>query len=868
MQEVRQESFSSPTLIHILVTTLSFSMMGAISGTLAGIIDAMRSSGVYVLMSSTSLHLVMGSIIGLLIGLIYSVSPKSFGVQNLLLSLQHLISPPAEVSDYQRGRTVSSIWLWVVVINFLVPLSAQLGLNLSESINTPLLSKLVSTALIVMTSFMAIPFVYSLSHSGGRLFEMQGKQLRHLTSHVPSALHPILLVASIFAVLKGLSIATPPVLSLIKGLNEPLWSILSIAALGFSVAGILWAAGVLLTGTKFKGAVAGILNLFSLGQGATNPILHLTLAGIVSIYHFVMWILSSPPEWETMRLHHAVLLTLFFLPLIMGGEYLKPFVRYSRKWVLALFLISLSSLGYFGLQSGLGRETTRKAIYTDTTSSSFILGQIREFYDQDRDGFANALGEIDCDDNNPNAYPGAYDIPGNDVDEDCDGFDLSTTLLASTPISSKKERQNLGNQDDKDQVRAAKSLFDRIEGPHHIIWLTLPGLSSQVLEIPSLTPEEIKAEVEAKSALAPNLRAWADESLWLSQSYAPTSDKLMSLFSILTGRYPSELIRNTKTPPAFSKAMRTLPETLERSNYQTAAFINDQMLDEDFGYGQGFKVWDNLSLNKQKRRLKRKESPFVRLLERLDLHLKELSLAKREYAFIWLHSDELMQGINSNIETKSKRTRDRLIKKNQNNYAEAVRRLDVLVPQLRALLKSRQNELGKFTVVVSGVHGVNYTGIPAQTLHEDWLKTSSFIYSSELTAKRIDGPSRLTSLTSTILDFAEVETFDPSRELMNIHDKGIVPWGLGDPIELSPIYAEYLGSKNNLSDRIWIKDGWKLKDQLKGPRRIVNERLYWLKKQGENRDRKPTEETRFRVMRRELDRFDINTVRALPKLRR
>ena len=60
MEEVRKESFSSPTLTNILFTTLSFSMMGAISGTLAGIIDAMKSSGVYVLMSSTSLHLVMG----------------------------------------------------------------------------------------------------------------------------------------------------------------------------------------------------------------------------------------------------------------------------------------------------------------------------------------------------------------------------------------------------------------------------------------------------------------------------------------------------------------------------------------------------------------------------------------------------------------------------------------------------------------------------------------------------------------------------------------------------------------------------------------------------------------------------------------
>ena len=170
--------------------------------------------------------------------------------------------------------------------------------------------------------------------------------------------------------------------------------------------------------------------------------------------------------------------------------------------------------------------------------------------------------------------------------------------------------------------------------------------------------------------------------------------------------------------------------------------------------------------------------------------------------------------------------------------------------------------------MVTGLHGVNYAGIPANTLHEDWLKTSSFVYSSELKAKRVDEASRLLSLTSTILDLAEVETFDPSRELMNIHDKGIVPWGLGDPIEFSPIYAEYLGSKNNLSDRVWIKDGWKLKDQLLGPRRVSNERLYWLKKQGENRDRKPTEDTRFRVMRRELDRFEVNTVRALPKLRR
>jgi hypothetical protein len=41
--------------------------------------------------------------------------------------------------------------------------------------------------------------------------------------------------------------------------------------------------------------------------------------------------------------------------------------------------------------------------------------------DEDLDGFC---GDVDCDDTAPEIYPGATEIPGNEIDEDCDGFEL------------------------------------------------------------------------------------------------------------------------------------------------------------------------------------------------------------------------------------------------------------------------------------------------------------------------------------------------------------------------------------------------------------------------------------------------------------
>ncbi len=96
---------------------------------------------------------------------------------------------------------------------------------------------------------------------------------------------------------------------------------------------------------------------------------------------------------------------------------------------------------------------------------------------------------------------------------------------------------------------------------------------------------------------SPHLDALAEQSTWFSRAYAPSTWTLPSVTSILTGLYPFEhrVVHDWQDPDQFGRLVSgipTLPETLAKQGYRTAAFVNNSFLAPAFGLNRGWDVYD------------------------------------------------------------------------------------------------------------------------------------------------------------------------------------------------------------------------------------------------------------------------------------
>ena len=827
-----------PNPSQITATIISFVLMGALSGVLTGVVDATSGGGPLVLLGAVGLHLLVGGLVGFFLGLGYGLFPEEYGVQLLIQKVSESFFPSSNTSYFHRGQVISGLWVIAFISSYILPEIAYLGIKVTQGIRTPIWSLLVTTSLISGSIILSVPLIRSLSLAGGRSLEKLMAQMHRLSSSLPASFHPVIFLGALYAIILGLTSVFPLLTQLIKDLNDPIWVILSTGGVSIVFVMILWGLARALSGAKYQGAISGILKLMNLSQSLIDPLLHLGLVVLYLLYIFSTWTFSQPEEWAILSIRPPVILTFFFIPLVIGGEYLKPFVKHSQRWVTIVLLLTLAVIGFMSSISGLNEASSRKILNEETTSSAFILQQLKQVLDRDGDGFVSALGDIDCDENNPQIYPGAKEIAGNEIDEDCDGLDLPPIRLKSIAINTNiakgvkliDPKQAASRVLTPTLTSPATSLFDRISGPYHMILITAPGFD--------LAETQYGGAVEVET---PALNQLAESALVLDHAYATTSEEEVSLFSILTGRYPSEQVRDNKRPTTYSKASRTLAETLEQNNYRTAAFIVDPKVNRALNFNQGFQEWTAYS--------KKKERLGDAVRGALG-HLENTRLNRREWHFLWLHTDELIKA--SQAPRRAKRA-----------YQSAMEQFDEALQKLVSDIALRPDR-NKFVIAVVGTRGVDWEGNAPKNLREESLLTSALLKIPKLRGRKLSDPASLIKITPTLLDLAEIETFDPNREMMRLSSDGMVGWALGDQIKSAPIYAESLHKKMNLTYRVFIEKGWKLYTDQKGRK----SKLYWLKKHGESKSRHELEETRLQEMLKSLQKFKISSRRALPKLMR
>jgi arylsulfatase A-like enzyme len=458
--------------------------------------------------------------------------------------------------------------------------------------------------------------------------------------------------------------------------------------------------------------------------------------------------------------------------------------RLIRPAVVALVLVLV-------LVGSSIKETspTYAAIDDGGLGLKFALKLARKLTDRDGDGYSARFGGGDCDDTRADVYPGAEDLPGDGIDQNCEGGDAPLP-----PPVAADEGNQAGAADPPAPPPASKAgAFDG-----NVLIIAVDATRADRLGVAGYGRPP-------GHSLTPNLDALARRGAYFRRVWSQAPNTPRSFPSFVTSRYPSEIAWQKKTfnYSPLLPSNHTFFEPMAAAGWKPIGIFSHFYFTADRGISKGFAEWSDEGAKTIADSNKDIAAPRIvpQVIERL-----KKAAAKHERFVLWTHLFEPHSSYMSHAEFPTTLSG---VQGLEEKYDYEIAFADLWIGKILKTLE--ETKLADHTAIVAfGDHG------------EAWGEHNrTYFHGQNLTEEQIRVPLIITVPgKKPVVSNDEVGLIDVGPTLLALlgleppaamHGHSLLPAVDGTPLPPRPIFAELLPSTATPDHQVVVVDrGMKL----------------------------------------------------------